>query len=173
SRDLGGGVVAGGVMTRQAVHTRIVEAAEEVGIEKPTLEEAKAIPTPAGPPGRQVRGYAGEKGTGESQRFLSDPGLYSPFVDEIAIERALAFDWDVIARLSMRETEVFYDRLAEMDDPFEDIASTHPIPRKQGSGSTEIDLETPRRKRWREGGDLWRDRIVSAVYRRRRARKAA
>src|SRR5690606_22271636 len=165
--------MAGVGMPDQAILTRIYEAAEELGIENPTLEEAKAIRTHAGLSGRQFRGYAGEKGLGKIQRFLSDPGLYSPFVDEIAIERALAFDWDVIARLSMRETEVFYDRLAEMDDPFEDIAPTPPIPRKQGSGSTEIDLATPRRKRWREGGDLWRDRIMSAVYRRRRARKAA
>lgn len=166
--------MAGVVMPDQAILTRIYEAAEELGIENPTLEEAKAIRTHAGLSGRRFRGYAGEKGLGKIQRFLSDPGLYSPFVDEIAIERALAFDWDVIARLSMRETEVFYDRLAEMDDPFEDIASTHLIPRKHGeSGSTEIDLEGPRRKRWREGGDLWRDRIMSAVNRRRRARKAA
>lgn len=166
--------MAGVVMPDQAILTRIYEAAEELGIENPTPEEAKAIRTHAGLSGRRFRGYAGERGIRKIQRFLSDPSLYSPFVDEIAIERALAFDWDVIARLSMRETEVFYDRLAEMDDPFEDIASTHLIPRKhRESGSTEIDLETPRRKRWREGGDLWRDRIVSAVYRRRRARKAA
>lgn len=161
-------------MPDQSILTRIYEAAEELGIENPTPEEAKVIRERAGLSGRRFRGYAGERGLRKIRRFLSDPSLYSPFVDEIAIERALAFDWGVIARLSMRETEVFYDRLAAMDDPFEDAASTHLIPRKQGeSGSTEIDLESPRRKRWLEGGDLWRDRIASAVYRRQRAQRAA
>lgn len=51
--------------------------------------------------------------------WLEDPATWSPFVDEVAIRRALAFDWDVIENLSRLEVRTFIDRLLEMEDPFE------------------------------------------------------
>src|SRR5690606_12897120 len=51
--------------------------------------------------------------------LLADPARFSPFVDEVAIERALAFDWSVIARLSDLEWQTVTDRLAAMPDPWE------------------------------------------------------
>lgn len=52
------------------------------------------------------------------ERWLSNPDHESPYVDEVAVERALGFDWDAIRRLTRHEREEFYDRLAASSDPW-------------------------------------------------------
>lgn len=54
------------------------------------------------------------------KRWLENPSWHSPYIDDVAIDRALDFDWSAIDGLTHAERSVFYDRLAGMDDPFED-----------------------------------------------------
>jgi hypothetical protein len=50
--------------------------------------------------------------------WLANPAKFSPFIDPVAIERAMNFDWPVVQALSMDERSEFYRRLAAMHDPF-------------------------------------------------------
>lgn len=52
------------------------------------------------------------------RQWLSEPDKFSPFVDEVALERALSFDWPVIANLTPTERRELIGRLADMDDPW-------------------------------------------------------
>jgi hypothetical protein len=54
--------------------------------------------------------------------WLRDPARYSPWVDEVAIERALLGDQGVIAHLSLLEQQEFRARLAAMSP--EDLQQT-------------------------------------------------
>lgn len=93
------------------------------------------------------------------RNWLSDPGLYSPHMDESALERALAFDWGVIERLSSVETAEFYSRLAAMDDSFsEDEEDRDPITGKLRSASN-------RRLAWLSGSASQQNRVCMGVIR--------
>src|SRR5690625_1530792 len=53
------------------------------------------------------------------EMYLSDPDKWSPFLDEIALERAIRFDWKVIDNLTPYEYQELVRRLSEMDDPWD------------------------------------------------------
>lgn len=72
--------------------------------------------------------------------WLRDEKKHSPYVDLVAIERALDFDWEVIRNLTDEERYVFYRRLAA-DRMWEAPA--------QGQRSN--DKMTGRQRRWTEG----------------------
>src|SRR5690606_13593957 len=59
--------------------------------------------------------------------LLADPARFSPFVDEVAVERALAFQWGVIESLSDLEWQTLIERLAAMPDPYDVQASRVPL----------------------------------------------
>src|SRR5690625_25584 len=48
------------------------------------------------------------------EMYLSDPDKWSPFLDEIALERAIRFDWKVIDNLTPYEYQELVRRLSEM-----------------------------------------------------------
>ena len=53
------------------------------------------------------------------RHWLDDPDRFSPHIDEIALELAMGFNWDVIAALTQTEYGMFLDRLDAMRDPFD------------------------------------------------------
>lgn len=113
--------------------------------------------------------------------YLSNPDKYSPFVDEIAVERALDFDWDVIANLTPLEWEVVVDRLARMYDPWDYHASNggwRKIAKSGGNWSKDlggalptIDITTARRRRFMSGGEKERRALQRRVFREVRERE--
>lgn len=69
---------------------------------------------------------AGYRGKGDTRKkdletqvvaWLTNPDRYSPFIDEIAVERAVAFDWSAFSSLTPAERREFGDRLAQMPNP--------------------------------------------------------
>jgi hypothetical protein len=50
--------------------------------------------------------------------WLNNPDKHSPYIDDIAVERALDFDWDVFDNLTPDERDVVYKKLARMKDPW-------------------------------------------------------
>lgn len=107
-----------------------------------------------------------EKPTGAIKTWLSDPAAWSPFVDEVAVRRAVAFDWDAIENLSRLEVTEFITRLAGMDDPFEldDLGFTGVRP-----DGTEDDNfpKSNRRIAWESGSREARQEVLDAVSTRR------
>jgi len=115
--------------------------------------------------------------------LLADPARYSPFVDEVAIERALAFDWRVIERLSDLEWQTVTGRLAAMPDPWEmESVNRASRPGVSGDGWSLGDLviedeeppaRSPRRLRFEEGPESIRQRLLAAVALARQEREGA
>lgn len=105
-------------------------------------------------------------------RWLNDPDVHSPWIDWVAIERALDFDQLVIERLTPLERRQFYTALADMDDPYDQEASEHTIRRQAGEGSPGYDMDTPRRKSWQALPDLSRQAIQKGVARARRSQRS-
>lgn len=118
------------------------------------------------------------------EKYLSGE---DPFIDPVAIERAMNFDWGVIGALTDSERSEFYARLADMEDPFDFIASggmengaggDHEGLWSMGRGGTlpPMDMRTDRRRRFLEGAYEDREALRKVVSRsrsrRRRARQA-
>lgn len=94
-------------------------------------------------------------------KWFANPEKYDPHVDKVAVERALNFDWDVIERLSLDERDLFYDKLAAMDDPFEDGV---------GDNLNQKTMPTSWRGRcYRFGSPNEREAVRQAVSRRKEA----
>lgn len=53
-------------------------------------------------------------------RWLRDPLEYSPYVDMVAVERAVDLDYSVVPALTARERREVGRRLAEMEEPWGD-----------------------------------------------------
>lgn len=104
--------------------------------------------------------------------WLLETQKHSPFIDEIAVERALDFDWDVYERLTLEERREFYRRLAAMDDPF---SEHHPLDFifTSGKGGEWLNEPHPRNLRFRAGTDRQRDTVRQAVQRARQRLAAA
>lgn len=106
--------------------------------------------------------------------WLSDPGKFTPFIDEVAIRRALNFDWQVYESLSEDEKMVWADRLAAMANPYGN--GTDPeldaILAKHSSRTTRTGGEyiPPRYGAYLRGAAAQRDRVIAALA---RARKRA
>lgn len=84
------------------------------------------------------------------QEWLENPAEWSPFVDEVAVERALGFDWGAIGNLSRLEAQAFLDRLIELEDPLGEYG------------------DRDRFLRWSQGCKKDRRRITKALSQRRR-----
>lgn len=105
-------------------------------------------------------------GITEVCEWIQDPDTWSPYVDEIAIARALDFDWDVIHNLSRAEVAVFLDRLAAMDDAFDTDDAL-----REGRAEDERDY-SPRRARWLEADPEFRNKFRDRIANRRQRRAA-
>lgn len=102
--------------------------------------------------------------------WLSDTRTHSPYVDEIAVERALDFDWQVIDNLTRLERRVLVDRLQAMDDPFsEHHALDFVFDMYKSIGAERVKAEFPRRQRYLEGSLQQRATLTKALWRARRA----
>lgn len=107
------------------------------------------------------------------EMYLSDPDKWSPFLDEIALERAIQFDWKVIDNLTPYEYQELVHRLSEMDDPWDYHISNsgwRKIAKSGGAWSKDlggalptIDIRTPRRLAYLAGPEMARRRLTRRV----------
>lgn len=137
----------------------------------PTQDEAREIRKRIDPfPGLTGRKVGEQVQMWRIIRWFEQRDLYSPWVDELAIERAVAFDWAVIDRLTARESDVFIDRLADLGENWSSHMIAEPFgtlgrPYRDDPFSAE-----KRHQRYMEGSDLDRQAVTSRVSRRRAAR---
>lgn len=101
-------------------------------------------------------------------RWLEDPAWYSPHVDELAMERAYAFDWPVIRNLSLREWFVMIDHFARTQDfiEYEEVLHT---PDERSFDYNRSPVYTA----WLRGSDKERETLMVAVLRARRKMREA
>lgn len=59
--------------------------------------------------------------TSEVRDWLSNPRRHTPHLDEVAIDRAMDFDWPVVRSLTVIERQHLARRLAAHDDPWGDL----------------------------------------------------
>lgn len=109
----------------------------------------------------EVRLTSNDLRLGQVHQWLASPDKFSPFVDEVAVRRALAFDWSAIARLTDAERTMFYDALA-----------IHPDPWQLGgdalrNGNFPADPGHPRRMAFERGPDDARAAVIQRVKYRR------
>jgi len=101
------------------------------------------------------------------RHWLDDPDRFSPHVDEIALELAMGFNWNVIAALTQTEYGMFLDRLDAMRDPFdvdtEDRTTDGSAPR---GGKRLVDASR-RRLAYLKGSPRQRYRLVEALAKKR------
>lgn len=99
-------------------------------------------------------------------KWLSDPSEHTPHVDEVALRRALDFDWEAIRNLTALERSMFYGRLADMADPWSKGEQDTP------NGAVEVE-PSPRRRRFLSATEAERGIIKRSVHRARTVRRAA
>lgn len=78
--------------------------------------------------GMYVRRIKKETGIADARRIryvLDRPELWSPFVDMIAVDRAVEFDWRAIEALTVRESMILARLLYLRGDDFEEMGHTH------------------------------------------------
>lgn len=113
----------------------------------------------------------------QCREWLDHPELWSPFPDEIALERARHFDWDVIENLSHLEYQLLVEHLAQRYDPFD--AEHGVVKGKTGARGGEWsmadevtpDQVTARRQAFLDGTPEQRARLMESVERYLRRRK--
>lgn len=103
-----------------------------------------------------------------SRRFLASPGLlekwlgdahrYSPFVDEVAVERAVRLDYEAYLGLTDVERTEAIDRLAE-------------LPMFTGKENSKKAHDPHRARAWEELPDEVRKNLATIVSKRRQRRK--
>lgn len=108
-----------------------------------------------------------------ASRWLADPVKHSPYIDKLAVQRALEFEWSVVDALTEAEREIFYDTLAAMDDPYEwrrdwTIDLYYSLVGEAGDRPTSPP-PSPRRVRWMSGSATQRDAVQAAVSNRHHA----
>lgn len=101
-------------------------------------------------------------------RWLAEPERYSPFQDEVALDRAWHWDWPIVDNLTDWEWTLLIDRAARSDDPFgyKDSFVTKNTLRFYPSEEYTRD-HTPRYSAWLSGTEQQRSRVERAVTRRR------
>jgi len=99
------------------------------------------------------------------ERWLDNPDRHSPHVDEIALELALGFDWDVISGLSLAEYDVLLNRLGAMCDPLGGNTQDRTTDEYEGS-PTLMDISL-RRLAYLKGSSKQRQRLALALARKR------
>jgi hypothetical protein len=105
-------------------------------------------------------------------RWLGNPDKYEPYLDEVALARAINFDWPVIRRLTADETTELYERLAQMDDPYDETPDGEWERFLRRYGHTRRPAgerkESTRHAAWASGGVLERQALSSGVVLARR-----
>lgn len=107
----------------------------------------------------------------EVLRWLRKPEKFSPFIDEIAMERAMEWEWRVYDNLSADEKIELYKRLANHPDPFgagRDTELDRAIRKHTGKQATSTaGAGTPKFKRFLDGGDARTEAARSGIQRAR------
>lgn len=101
--------------------------------------------------------------------WFTNRQMYSPYIDEVAIERALNFDQSVLANLTRREEATFRDRLRAHKDPFgfgESLMVAHP----EGNGGAKF-LPLGRGAAFHRLPKNHRERLQASVQRPTRAKQ--
>ena len=101
-----------------------------------------------------------------------------PWIDSVAVERALNFDWPVFHSLTRDEREVVYRRLAECEDPYEEGVDTllEYVRGKQvgtGSSTERTPKDLGRRLNWLSGSKQERRQVSQGMGRYARQAQAA
>lgn len=117
-----------------------------------------------------------EKPDGAIKTWLETPEEWSPFIDEVAIGRALDFEESVIENLSRLEVAEFIGRLSEHPDPWE-AESVNLGHGGYGGGmieETDPDVlgKSMRRQAWEALPRELREEILWAVQRRRQYKRS-
>ena len=110
--------------------------------------------------------------TRDAKLWLSQPETYSPFIDEVAVERAVNFDWDVIENLSRVEDAELIKRLAKHHDPLGllDLARGA-VPHMRGDEGDHSRHVPPRRQAFLRGTRARQSNMAQKVYGTRDARR--
>lgn len=98
--------------------------------------------------------------------WIASPEMFSPHIDEVAMDRAMDFDWDVIDNLTAAEYVELGRRFAAMGDYGEFEGEDRGMDGDPMSGS-------PRRQRFRRGTLTQRKRLQMAVDRARQGSAVA
>lgn len=172
---------AGGLMGREEDEYgwwRVLEDAFEFAFEAfeeadlgwtPTLEQARRIRTEAVIPSVRRRGgdpkgrVSSTYDTVRIQAMFEQWHLYYPFVDPVAVSRALDFHRDAWDSLTAREHRDVIGTLSRMYDPWED----NNVIQKHGGV---IVTTSPRARRWMEFVPEERRVLFDLVQRRKRTR---
>lgn len=104
--------------------------------------------------------------------WLGEPAYFTPYVDRVAVDRAMGFDWPVIRRLSEREADALIERLAAMSDPFSEYEVHYSTP-VNAREFPKVIWESQRRMAFNSGEPIERKTLNRAVGRRRIAQAAA
>lgn len=89
------------------------------------------------------------------RKWLSNPGKFDPHVDEVAVEKAMALDFEAYTNLTDVEADIVRSRLAEMSDPWgwgvdmssDDPRNWNPRGNRPPSPRAEVWLRWPKRER--------------------------
>lgn len=153
---------------RIAVYNAVAELMEAQRVDEPPLDRATVEKLV------KVANHRDVKRPGERwyyaetvRRWVEDPDKWSPFIDEVAVARALDFDWGVIDRLTRDEREVFLARLENHPDPF-GHGTSRPEEIRYHPGAA-----TPRFRAWKRGTDRQRDTLQAALRNRAKRRAKA
>lgn len=96
------------------------------------------------------------------REWIENPDENTPFLDEIALDRAMEFDWDVIDNLTKRERHELHNRLAP-------LPSVRVLTRGSYGYQGDDDLPlTHRERRYREGSQEQVDSVRRGIDRARR-----
>lgn len=102
---------------------------------------------------RRIKKATGIQDARRIRYVLDRPDLWSPFVDSVALERAMEFDWSAIEILTVRESMILARHLYLRGDDFEAMGHEH------------YARVTPKVLRWRQGTARQRTYVISLVKR--------
>jgi hypothetical protein len=101
-----------------------------------------------------------------AMRWLTEPGEYSPFIDKVALRRAIDFDWPVIERLSGDERDALGLELATHPDPWGDRRDLiEEVMVEHASTKSGLPARPPsgRRVAWLGGSEAQRNSVSALV----------
>lgn len=96
--------------------------------------------------------------------WLNNPGKFSPYIDEVAVKRAIEFDFYVVDNLTVDEMALVIRKLAERSDPWGVLVQRDLAPHTR-DGEAIVEVDEPRREAFMAGTASQRGRLQMAVSR--------
>lgn len=90
--------------------------------------------------------------------WLDNPARFSPHIDEVAVRRAIEFDWPVIDALTLDELEEATRRLKRRSDPWGVLIQSDLAPHTR-DGEAVVEVDVPRRDAFQNGTLTQRTRV--------------